>query len=67
MLDQLIDERVRKLAAEIDGLTVSDALVVKTIQSVPDFQDSNGKFNQERYILGLQMRQPQQTGSLIKP
>jgi peptidyl-prolyl cis-trans isomerase D len=61
VLDQLIDERVRKLAAEIDGLAVSDALVVKTIQSVPDFQDSNGKFNQERYILGLQMRQPQQT------
>lgn len=61
VLDTLIDERVRKLAAEVDGLSVSDALVVKTIQSVPDFQDSSGKFNQERYILGLQMRQPPQT------
>lgn len=61
VLDALIDERVRKIAAEVDGVTVSDALVVKTIQSVPDFQDGSGKFNQERYILGLQMRNPPQT------
>ncbi|MGO1071461.1 SurA N-terminal domain-containing protein [Lysobacter sp. CA199] len=61
VLDSLIDERVRKLAAEVDGLTVSDALVVKTIQGVPDFQDGSGKFSQDRYILGLQMRQPPQT------
>ncbi|WP_031372510.1 peptidyl-prolyl cis-trans isomerase [Lysobacter antibioticus] len=61
ILETLIDERVRKLAAEVDGLAVSDALVIKTIQAVPEFQDSTGKFNQERYVLGLQMRQPAQT------
>lgn len=61
VLDTLIDERVRKLAAEVGGMTVSDALVVKTIQSVPDFQDGSGKFNQERYILGLQMGNPPRT------
>jgi peptidyl-prolyl cis-trans isomerase D len=61
VLDILIDERVRKLAAEVEGLAVSDALVVKTIQSVPEFQDGSGNFNQERYLYGLQMRQPPQT------
>ena len=61
VLDSLIDERVRKIAAEVDGVSVSDALVVKTIQSVPDFLDGSGKFSQERYILGLQMRNPPQT------
>lgn len=61
VLELLIDERVRKLAADVDGLAVSDTLVIKTIQSIPDFQDSNGKFSQERYVLGLQMRQPAQT------
>ena len=61
VLETLIDERVRKLAADVDGLAVSDALVVKTIQGVPEFQDGSGKFNQERYVLGLQMRQPAQT------
>lgn len=61
VLDGLIDERVRKLAAEVDGVIVSDALVVKSIQGIPDFQDGSGKFNQERYILGLQMGTPPRT------
>lgn len=61
VLESLIDERVRKLAAEVDGVTVSDALVVQVIQADPTFQYGNGKFNQERYILGLQMSNPPRT------
>lgn len=63
VLEQLIDERVRMLAAEVEGLSVADGAVVKTIQAVPEFQDGTGKFSQERYLYGLQMRQPPQSPS----
>lgn len=52
ILDTLIDKRVQKVAAERNGLVVSDAMVKKTIQGIPAFQ-VDGKFSYERYKLAL--------------
>jgi peptidyl-prolyl cis-trans isomerase D len=56
VLDQLIDQAIGQMAAERDGLNVSNASVQKLIAGIPDFQ-KNGKFDPDMYSLGLQMRQ----------
>lgn len=57
VLETLIDERVQRLAAKGDGLGVSDASVIKAIQSERAFQVDN-KFNHDRYVLLLRSQQP---------
>ncbi|MDQ3040573.1 MAG: SurA N-terminal domain-containing protein, partial [Pseudomonadota bacterium] len=60
VLDDMIDEQVMRLAAERDGIVVSDAEVRKAIQAVPDFQ-VEGKFDADRYQLLLASQSPPQT------
>ena len=60
ILDQLIDERVLKMASAGAGIVVSDALVRETIQGVEAFQ-VDGKFNPERYQLALASQFPART------
>jgi peptidyl-prolyl cis-trans isomerase D len=50
VLEELIDQRVQKLAADTAGVMVSDAMVQKSIESIPAFQ-VEGKFNYDRYRL----------------
>ncbi len=52
VLDRLVDEELLRLAAERDGLTVSDAEMRKEIAAVPAFQ-RNGKFDPDQYRLAL--------------
>lgn len=59
ILDTLIDARVQQLAAQREGLIVSNAMVKKTIMDVPAFQ-VDGKFNYERYKLALASLTPPQ-------
>jgi peptidyl-prolyl cis-trans isomerase D len=47
-LKQMIDQEVLKQAAINAGLRINDALLIRNIQSFPDFQE-NGVFSQERY------------------
>jgi len=60
LLDELIDQRVQRMAARNAGVVVSDALMRKTIQEVPAFQ-VDGKFNADRYQLALASQIPAQT------
>ncbi len=60
VLDDMIDEQVMRLAAESDGIVVSDGEVRKAIQDVPDFQ-VDGKFDADRYQLLLASQSPPQT------
>ncbi len=53
VLDRLIDEAVLELVAEREGLSVSTALVQKTIAELPAFQ-TNGKFDKDVYLSSLQ-------------
>jgi peptidyl-prolyl cis-trans isomerase D len=47
-LKQMIDQEVLRQAAINSGLRINDALLVRNIQSFPDFQE-NGVFSQKRY------------------
>ncbi len=60
VLDKMIDERVMRIAAERAGIVIGDAQVRETIQSLPDFQ-VDGKFDPQRYQLGLQSLNPPKT------
>ena len=57
ILDALIDEQLMKLAAERDGIAISDDDVRKAIQKYPDFQ-VDGAFNADRYQLLLASQTP---------
>jgi peptidyl-prolyl cis-trans isomerase D len=56
ILEQLIDQRVLKMAAQRAGVTVTDAEVKRTILELPVFQ-VDGKFNADRYQLALTQQQ----------
>lgn len=60
VLDKLIDEQVMRIAAERAGIVVGDAEVRDTIQSLPEFQ-VDGKFDVQRYQLGLGALNPPRT------
>ncbi|MEF9976879.1 MAG: SurA N-terminal domain-containing protein [Thermomonas sp.] len=60
ILDDLIDEQLMRLAAESDGIVVSDAEIRREIQDIPDFQ-VDGKFDADRYQLLLASQNPPQT------
>ncbi|MGH8077437.1 MAG: SurA N-terminal domain-containing protein, partial [Lysobacter sp.] len=60
ILDDLIDQRIQRMAARTSGVVVSDALMRKTIQEIPAFQ-VDGKFNADRYQLALASQIPAQT------
>lgn len=60
VLDGMIDEQVMRMAAEQDGIMVSDGEVRKAIREVPDFQ-VDGKFDADRYQLLLASQSPPQT------
>ena len=60
ILDDMIDEQLMRLAAESDGIVVSDAEIRKEIQQIPDFQ-VDGKFDADRYQLLLASQNPPQT------
>ena len=60
VLDKMIDERVMRIAAENAGIVIGDAEVRDTIQSLPDFQ-VDGKFDTQRYQLGLASLSPPKT------
>lgn len=60
ILDQLVNQRVHKLAARNAGVSVSDAMVQKQIMEIPAFQ-VDGKFNYDRYRLALSSQFPPRT------
>ncbi|GHC06684.1 SurA N-terminal domain-containing protein [Thermomonas carbonis] len=60
ILDDMIDEQLMRLAAESDGIVVSDAEIRQEIQQIPDFQ-VDGKFDADRYQLLLASQNPPQT------
>lgn len=60
ILEDMIDEQLMRLAAESDGIVVSDAEVRREIQQIPDFQ-VDGKFDADRYQLLLASQNPPQT------
>ncbi len=60
ILDEMIDQRVVRLVAEGDGITVSDIEVRNAIQQIPDFL-VDGRFDAERYQLLLASQVPPQT------
>ena len=52
ILEQLIDQRVMKMASGRAGVAVSDAQVTRAILEMPPFQ-VDGKFSKERYQIAL--------------
>ena len=60
ILDQLVNQRVQKLAARSAGVSVSDAMVQKEVMNIPAFQ-VDGKFNYDRYRLALSSQVPAQS------
>ena len=60
ILDDMIDEQLMRLAAERDGISISDGEVRNAIVSVPDFQ-VDGRFDPDRYQLLLASQAPPQT------
>ncbi len=60
ILDEMIDEQVLRLAAEREGIAISDGEVRNAIVSIPDFQ-VDGRFDPERYQLLLGSQAPPQT------
>lgn len=60
VLDRLIDEQVMRIAAERAGIVIGDGEVRDTIQSLPEFQ-VDGKFDPQRYQLGLASANPPRT------
>lgn len=69
ILDQLIDEQVLRLAAERAGVVISDQAVYDQIKAIPAFQ-TDGKFDQERYVValasGVNPRTPLQFQTLVR-
>ena len=59
ILETMIDARVQEVAAQRNGLVVSNAMVQKAIMDVPGFQ-VDGKFNYDRYKLALASLTPLQ-------
>jgi len=59
ILETMIDSRVQEVAAQRNGLVVSNAMVQKAIMDVPGFQ-VDGKFNYDRYKLALASLTPPQ-------
>ena len=57
VLDDMIDEQVMRMAADRDGIAVSDGEVRASIQELPDFQ-VDGKFNADRYQMLLASQTP---------
>ena len=60
ILEQLVDQRVMRLASERDGFVVGNAQVIDAIQSIPAFQ-VDGKFSEQRYRLALASLAPPKT------
>ena len=60
ILDDMIDEQLMRLAAQHDGIVISDAEIRREIQQIPDFQ-VDGKFDTDRYQLLLASQNPPQT------
>lgn len=60
IVDALIDEQLMKLAAERDGIVISDMAVREAIRKFPDFQ-VDGAFNADRYQLLLASQNPPMT------
>ncbi|MCY7354453.1 MAG: peptidyl-prolyl cis-trans isomerase [Lysobacter sp.] len=60
ILDQMIDERVMRMAADRNGIAIGDAAVIETIQGLPEFQ-VDGKFDPQRYQLSLASLVPART------
>lgn len=57
ILERLVDERVRQLWAEQNGVAVGDAMVRQTIAQIPAFQ-VEGRFDLQRYRVALSTMQP---------
>lgn len=49
VLDRLIEEELLVQAAAKAGLAVTDGYLNASIRAIPEFQDEDGKFSQERY------------------
>ena len=60
ILEDMIDEQLMRLAAESDGIVVSDAEIRREIQQIPDFQ-VDGRFDADRYQMLLASQNPPQT------
>ncbi|MEO6364863.1 MAG: SurA N-terminal domain-containing protein, partial [Luteimonas sp.] len=60
ILDEMIDERVMRMAADRHGIAIGDAAVRETIQALPEFQ-VDGKFDPQRYQLSLASLAPART------
>lgn len=57
LLDQMIEEELLVIAAQRDGLVVSDAQVAAEIRSIPAFQ-VDGQFDPDRYRMVLSTQSP---------
>lgn len=60
ILEDMIDEQLMRLAAESDGIVVSDAEIRREIQQIQDFQ-VDGRFDADRYQMLLASQNPPQT------
>lgn len=60
VLDDMIDEQLMRMAAEGDGIVISDGEIRRQIQEIPDFQ-VDGKFDADRYQLLLASQNPPQS------
>ena len=60
ILDEMINERVMRMAADRHGIAIGDAAVRETIQGLPEFQ-VDGKFDPQRYQLSLASLAPPRT------
>lgn len=54
VLEEVINRTALDLGAEEMGLGISDEGLVKILQDVPAFQDSDGSFDKERYFYRLE-------------
>jgi peptidyl-prolyl cis-trans isomerase D len=54
VIRQLIQQKLGLMAMRDMGLFVNDALVGKTIASIPEFQDEHGKFSSMRFKFALE-------------
>lgn len=57
ILDDLVDQRVMKLASSNAGIAIGDSMVRETIQAIPEFQ-VDGRFDPQRYQLALASQIP---------
>lgn len=65
VLDQLIDEQVVRLASEQAGVVIGDEAVREYIAGIPAFQDAEGKFNGDQYLLALAGGNPPRTPAMF--